>query len=192
MGVSMGGIYPTWDTVPLWCAAILVFFSLRLLLPEQRPWKRFLILLLLCVFWGPSLRTAFAVFAFAVLLRGWYAVAEGRIKPYVFGCVAALLCATAFLVAADQGMYALAALLVTFAAVAIDSRRTAQRRRQIFARVASRSCWLRCARGRDQFGIRPSFRFSFLARFLRASLGVSVGYTVSHGDGGEPFISSER
>ena len=85
MGVSMGGIYPTWDTVPLWCAVLFVFFTLRLLLPEQRPWKRFLLLLLLCIFWGPSLRTSFSVVAFAVFLRGWYAVAEGRMKAYAFG-----------------------------------------------------------------------------------------------------------
>lgn len=126
MGVSMGSIYPTWNTVPLWCAVLLAFFTLRLLLPEQRPWKRFLLLMLLCIFWGPSLRTAFATFAFAVFLRGWYAVAEGRTKPYVFGGIAALLCATAFLLAADQGTYAMLAVLVTFAAVAIDTRRRIQ------------------------------------------------------------------
>ena len=124
MGVSMGGIYPTWNTVPLWCAVLFGFLTLRLLLPEQRPWKRFLLLLLLCVFWGPSLRTAFAVLAFAVFLRGWYAVAEERVKAYAFGGVAALLCAIAFLVAADQGIYVVAALLITLAAVALDTRRT--------------------------------------------------------------------
>lgn len=85
LGVSMGGIYPTWNTVPWWCAVLFGFLTLRLLLPEQRPWKRFLLLLLLCVFWGPSLRTTFAVLAFAVFLRGWYAVAEGRVKAYAFG-----------------------------------------------------------------------------------------------------------
>jgi hypothetical protein len=126
MGVSTGAIYPTWDTVPLWCAILFVFFTLRLLLPEQPPWKRFLLLLLLCIFWGPSLRTTFALFAFAVFLRGWYAVAEGRSKPYVFGCVAALVCAIAFLLAADQGIYAMAALLVTLAAVAIETRNRMQ------------------------------------------------------------------
>ena len=71
---------------------------------------------------GPRSR----LLAFAVFLRGWYAVAEGRAKPYVFGGVAALLCATAFLVAADQGIYAMSALLVTLAAVAIDTRRRIQ------------------------------------------------------------------
>jgi hypothetical protein len=137
MGVSMGGIYPTWDTVPLWCAVLFGFLTLRLLLPEQRPWKRFLLLLLLCIFWGPSLRTTLATFAFAVFLRGWYAVAEGRAKPYPFGCVAALICATAFLVAADQGIYAMSALLVTLAAVAIDTRRTIQGVRRFSLAVLS-------------------------------------------------------
>ena len=122
----MGSIYPTWNTVPLWCAALLAFFTLRLLLPEQLPWKRFLLLLLLCIFWEPSLRTSFALLAFAVFLRGWYAVAEGRTRPYIFGCVAALICAIAFLVAADQGIYAMSALLVTLAAVAFDTRRRMQ------------------------------------------------------------------
>ena len=124
LGVSMGGIYPTWNTVPWWCAVLFGFLTLRLLLPEQRPWKRFLLLLLLCVFWGPSLRTTFAVLAFAVFLRGWYAVAEGRVKAYAFGGAAALLCVTAFLVAADQGFYVMAALCITLVAVAFDTRRT--------------------------------------------------------------------
>ena len=137
MGVSMGSIYPTWNTVPLWCAALLAFFTLRLLLPEQLPWKRFLLLLLLCIFWYPSLRTSFALLAFAVFLRGWYAVAEGRAKPYVFGCVAALTCAIAFLVAADQGIYAMSALLVTLAAVAFDTRHRMQGVRKFLLAVLS-------------------------------------------------------
>src|ERR1039457_3157679 len=137
MGVSMGGIYPTWNTVPLWCAVLFGFLTLRLLLPEQRPWKRFLLLLLLCIFWEPSLRTTFAMLAFAVFLRCWYAVAEGRVKAYAFGCVAALLCATAFLVAADQGIYVMSALLVTLAAVAIDTRRRMQGVRKFSLAVLS-------------------------------------------------------
>jgi hypothetical protein len=137
MGVSMGGIYPTWNTVPLWCAALFAFLTLRLLLPEQPPWKRFLLLLLLCVFWGPSLRTTFATLAFAVFLRGWYAVAEGHPRPYVFGCVAALICAAAFLVAADLGIYAMSALLVTLAAVAIDTRHRIQGFRRFLLAVLS-------------------------------------------------------
>jgi hypothetical protein len=124
MGISMGGVYATWDTVPLWCAVLFGFLTLRLLLPEQRAWKRFLLLLLLCVFWGPSLRTSFAVLAFAVFLRCWYAAGEGRARVYVFGGLAALLCVTAFLVAADQGVYVMAALFVTLAGVAFDTRRT--------------------------------------------------------------------
>jgi hypothetical protein len=140
MGVTMGAIYSTWDTVPLWCAVFFVFFTLQLLLPEQRPWKRFLLLLLLCVFWGPSLRTSFAVVAFAVFLRGWYAVAEGRMKAFAFGGLAALLCATAFLVAADQGMYVMAALLIACAAVAIDNRLTVGIERFLLAWLSTVVC----------------------------------------------------
>ena len=164
MGVSMGGIYPTWDTVPLWCAVLFVFFTLRLLLPEQHPWKRFLLLLLLCIFWGPSLRTSFSVIAFAAFLRGWYAVAEERMKAYAFGGAAALLCATAFLVAADQGMYVMAALLITFAAVAIDTRRTFGAGRFLLA-------WLSIVAGSAVLvvAINAIFAKSFDLRFWRDS-----------------------
>ena len=78
MGVSMGSIYPTWNTVPMWCAVLFAFFTLRLLLPEQPPWKRFLLLLLLCIFWGPSLRTSIR----ASRLRGLPArLVRGRRRP---------------------------------------------------------------------------------------------------------------
>ncbi|HVP00754.1 MAG TPA: hypothetical protein VMT15_21950 [Bryobacteraceae bacterium] len=126
MGVSMGGTYATWNTVPVWCALLFVFLTLRLVLPEQSPWKRCLLLLLLCIFWGPTLRTAFAVLAFAVFLRGWYIVGGGRAQAVAFGCVAALVCVVGFLVAADLGVYTMAALGLTFAAVAIDRRRASQ------------------------------------------------------------------
>jgi hypothetical protein len=120
--ISMGGIYATWDTLPLWCAVLFGFLALRLLLPQQPAWKRFVLLLILCMFWGPSLRTMFAVFVFAALLRGWYAVAEERVEDWIFGCLAAVLSATAFLIAADQGMYALAALLIAFVTIALEMR----------------------------------------------------------------------
>ena len=48
---------------------------------------------------------------------------------------AALLCATAFLVAADQGMYVMAALLIALVAVAIDNRRHARYPQEILACV---------------------------------------------------------
>jgi hypothetical protein len=121
MGLSVGGIYATWFTVPMWCAFLCVYLTLRLLLPEQPAWKRALLLLLLCIFWGPPLRTMLPLLLFAFFLRGWYAVIEGRARAYTFGSVSALLCVTAFLTASDTGVYALAAWLIATAAFAIET-----------------------------------------------------------------------
>ena len=123
MGVSIGAIYATWFTVPVWCAFAFVYLTLRLLLPEQPAWKRALLLLLILIFWEPSLRNAFPVLLFAVFLRGWYAVIEGRAKAYALGIVAGLLCVIAFLMASDTGVYSAAAWMVTTAAVVFEARR---------------------------------------------------------------------
>jgi hypothetical protein len=122
MGLSMGAIYATWDTVPAWCAFVFVYLVLRLLLPEQPAWKRALLLLLVIIFWEPSLRNAFPVLLFAIFLRGWYAVTEGHAKPYAFGIVAGLLCVIAFLIASDTGVYSTAAWVVATAAVLFEAR----------------------------------------------------------------------
>src|SRR5580704_9250195 len=81
-GLSFTAIYGSYNTLLLWCTFLFGYFALRLLLPEQPNWKRFLLLLLLCVFWAPwDGRTAFAIFLFALFLRGWYSVPQGRVKP---------------------------------------------------------------------------------------------------------------
>jgi len=125
MGLSMGAIYATWkNTSLLWFTLLLLYFTLRLLIPEQPAWKRFLLLLLLPVFWTPwDGRTVFAIFLFALFLRGWYAVREWRIKPTPLGCAAAFLCALAFLYSADTGVYAIAAWIITLLGVAWEGRR---------------------------------------------------------------------
>ena len=123
MGVSMGAIYATWFTVPVWCAFVFVYLTLRLLLPEQPAWKRALLLLLILIFWEPSLRNVFPVLLFAIFLRGWYEVIEGRAKAYAVGILAALLCVIAFLIASDTGVYSAAAWVVASAAVAFEARR---------------------------------------------------------------------
>src|SRR5271157_4545934 len=75
MGPSMGAIYATYSTLPLWCMFLLGYLTLRLLLPEQSAWKRFLLLLLLSVYWASwEGRTAFATFLLALFLRGSDAV----------------------------------------------------------------------------------------------------------------------
>ena len=124
MGLSMAAIYTTYRTPLLWCTFLFGYLTLRLLLPEQPPWKRFLLLLLLCFFWAPwDGRTAFDILLFALFLRGWYAVQQRRLNPVLLGCSAALLCATAFLYSADTGVYGIATLLVTFVGVAWEGWR---------------------------------------------------------------------
>ncbi len=87
MGLSMAAIYTTFRTPLLWCTFLFGYLALRLLLPEQPPWKRFLLLLLLCYFWAPwDGRTAFDILLFAVFLRGWYAVQQQRLNPVFLGC----------------------------------------------------------------------------------------------------------
>ncbi|MGA2902235.1 MAG: hypothetical protein ABSD98_00265 [Candidatus Korobacteraceae bacterium] len=123
MPLSFGALYATWNTVPLWCAVVFVSLTLRLLLPEQPPWKRFVLLLLLASFWETSLRSTFPVLLFAVFLRGWYAVKDARVRSLFAGVAGALLCAIAFLIAGDVGIYATAAWFICLAAIALETRR---------------------------------------------------------------------
>ena len=127
-GLSIGSIYASFRSFLLWPMYLLGFFTLRLLLPREAAWKRFLLLILLSVFWVPTdSRTAFAIFLFALFLQGWYAVREGKLQPAMFGCGAALACAVAFLYSADTGVFGIAALLLSLAGVAWEGRREAHR-----------------------------------------------------------------
>ncbi len=124
MGISMGTIYASCVTLPLWCTFLFGYLTLTLLIPEQPAWKRFVLLLLLCVFWATvEGRIAFAVFLFAVFIRGWYALQQRALSPVLLGCGAALLSATAFLYSTDTGIYALAGLALSCFGVAWDGRR---------------------------------------------------------------------
>src|SRR5271165_1838498 len=128
VGLSMGSVYSSYNTLLLWCSFLFGYATLRLLIPEQPAWKRFLLLILLSVFWAPwDGRTAFGIFLFALFLRGWYAVREGRLKPMVFGFGAELLTAVAFLYSADTGVYGVAAFLIALAGVVWEGRRETQR-----------------------------------------------------------------
>jgi hypothetical protein len=123
MPLSFGALYATWNTVPMWCAVVFAYLALRLLLPDQPPWKRFVLLLLLASFWEMSLRTTFPVLLFAIFLRNWYGTRDGRMRPIVTGVVGALLCAVAFLTAGDTGIYGTAAWFVCLVAIAVEMRR---------------------------------------------------------------------
>jgi hypothetical protein len=132
MGVSMGPLYATWVTVPAWCAFVFVYLTLRLLLPDQPAWKRALLLFLVLVFWEPGLRNAFPVLLFAVFLRGWYAVIDGRVRGYVLGIGAALLLVAALLVASDTGVYSTAAWGAATVAVLFEARGKKNIANQVF------------------------------------------------------------
>ena len=123
MPLSLGALYATWNSVPLWCAILFAYLALRLLLPEQPPWKRFVLLLLLASFWETSLRTTLPVLCFAVFLRNWYKLKDERAKAWSVGAVGAVLCAIAFLVAGDTGVYGMAAWWICAAGIALETRR---------------------------------------------------------------------
>ena len=123
MPLSFGGVYATWNTIPLWCAIVFAWLAIRLLLPEQAPWKRFVLVLLMSSFWELSLRTALPVLLFAVFLRGWYAVKDGRLGAVYAGVGGAVLCVIGFLVAGDTGIYATAAWVSCLVAFAFETRR---------------------------------------------------------------------
>jgi hypothetical protein len=128
VGLSLGSIHTSYNTLLLWCSFLFGYATLRLLIPEPPAWKRFLLLILLAVFWAPwDGRTAFGIFLFALFLRGWYAVREQRLNPMAFGCGAALVTAVAFLYSADTGVYGVAAFLIALAGVAWEGRRESQR-----------------------------------------------------------------
>src|ERR1019366_9033086 len=138
VGLSMGSIYTSYHTLLLWLTYLFGFLTLRLLLPEQPAWKRFLLLILLAIFWAPwDGRTAFDILLFALFLRGWYAVRDGRLQPAVLGCGAALLCAAAFLYSGDTGVFGVAALLISLAGVAWEGRRDPQKVRLYAFAVAA-------------------------------------------------------
>jgi hypothetical protein len=122
--LSMGAIYATCMLLPLWCTFLAGYITVVLLLPEQPAWRRFVLVMLLSVFWLPwEARTPFAILFFAVFLRGCYALLQGTVRPVVLGAGAPLLCATAFLYSADAGAYAVTALLFSLAAAAWEGRR---------------------------------------------------------------------
>lgn len=127
-GLSLGSIYTSYRTLLLWCAILFTCLALRLLLPEQPAWKRFLLVLLLGVFWTSwDGRTALGILLFALFLRGWYAVREQRLRPLPFACGSALLTAIAFWYSADTGVYSVAAWILGLGGVAWEGRRELQK-----------------------------------------------------------------
>ncbi len=125
LGTSMGTASATWNLLPLWCTFLAMYLALRLLMAEQPPWRRFLLLLLLAA-WAPmgaaDLRIFLGVLIFSLLLIGSYAVAEGRLRPWLAGLSAAIFSVLGFLYSADTGAYALMAWLACLAGVLWEYR----------------------------------------------------------------------
>ncbi len=127
-GLSLGSIYTSYRTLLLWCAILFSYLALRLLIPEQAAWKRFLLLILLGIFWTSwDGRTALGILLFALFLRGWYAVREERLSPLAFACGSAALIAVAFLYSADTGVYGIAAWFLGLVGVAWEGRHESRR-----------------------------------------------------------------
>jgi hypothetical protein len=170
---SMGAIYGTCTLLPLWCTFVSGYLTVVLLLPEQPAWKRFVLVLLLSVFWLPwEGRTPFAIFFFAVFLRGWYALRQQAVRPVLLGGGAALLCATAFLYSADSGAYAVTALLFSLAAVAWEGRRESHLLRScVSALLAFATLSLVLVIAVNTFAVQP---FDF--RFWKNSLAILASY----------------
>lgn len=126
MGLSTGYVYATWRTLPTCLMIVELWLILWLLLPDQPGWKRGALLLLLCVFWSPSLRMTTVILLFALFLLGGYAVAGRRMQIELAGLSASVLCAAAFLLSTDTGIYGVATLVIAVLALAVEFRRDRQ------------------------------------------------------------------
>ena len=137
-GLSLGSIYSSYRIMLLWCAVAFTWLALRLLLSEQPAWKRFLLTLLMGIFWTSwDGRTALGLLMFAAFLRGWYAVRESRVRPLPFACASALLIAIGFWYSADTGTYGVAAWLLAMCGVAWEHRRETQKLRMLLTGLAA-------------------------------------------------------
>jgi hypothetical protein len=123
VGISTGTILATATMLPTMLAVLAVFASIRLLLPTVSPWKRALFVALLL--WSPpGIRIAICLFAFVVFIRLADRVAVRAGGVVLPGIAAAVLCFACFLVSADAGLYAFAALLLSVAATAFVQRKS--------------------------------------------------------------------
>ena len=125
IGVSTGSILGTAAMLPGMITVFATFVSARLLLPNESPWRRSLLVVLALIFWAPlNIRSSVCILAFLLFLRMTEAVASRRSKVVLIGFLAAILCLASFLISADTGLYSAAALLLCIAATALARSRT--------------------------------------------------------------------
>ncbi len=170
IGVSLGSIFATWQTLPYLFIVLSGFLIARLLLPGVAAWRRALFLGLFVVYWSPpDLRTSYCLLAFAVFVRLVDAAVQRGGAVVLSAVVAALICVAEFLLSADSGIYALPALLLCiFAAAAVCHR-------------GRRAMWQFLLVAVLCFGIGVLAVNAWMAspldfRFWRSSLAIAEGY----------------
>src|SRR5271166_3250828 len=124
IGVSLGSIFATWQTLPSLLIVLSGFLLARLLLPGAAAWGQALFLLLFVVYWSPpDLRASYCLFAFVIFVRLVGAVVQRGGNVVLRGALAAFVCLLGFLVSVDTGLYTTTAfLLCIFAASTIRHR----------------------------------------------------------------------
>ena len=123
LGVSAGSVLATADTLPVYLVVLATFLTARLLLPESAAWRRGLLVLLAVVYWSPlDLRVSLCLLGFAIFVRLCDGASCRDAAVAVRGFLAAVVCATTFLISADTGLYAAAALLICIGATAVTKR----------------------------------------------------------------------
>jgi hypothetical protein len=141
IGLSTGAILATSNTLPYLALILATFCTVRLVLPSSTASRRALLLLLAVVFWSPpDFRAPLCLLAFAIFLRlvapsSRSAVAgtsrstlattttDSMLAITFRAILAAATCLTAFLLSADIGIYAVAALLLCLIATALPPGR---------------------------------------------------------------------
>ncbi len=166
VGVSAGSVYATWYTLPSYLAFLATFLTARLLLPEAAAWRRALLVLLAIVCWSQDLRAALCLLAFALFVRLTDDAVHNGVASR--GFAAAVVCATAFLISADTGIYCVAALFFCVAATAAAEHAWRQMLALLLAAVASS--------GLLALAINAALFSPLNFRFWKSSVAIAAGY----------------
>ncbi len=166
IGVSAGSVYATGYTLPLYLAILATFLTARLLLPEAAGWRRALLVLLAMVFWSEDLRAALCLLAFVLFVRLTDEAVHNGVAGR--GFAAAVVCATAFLISADTGIYCVAVFLFCIAATAAAEHAWRQMSALLLAAVASS--------GLLALAINATLFSPLNFRFWKSSLAIAAGY----------------
>lgn len=169
IGISAGTVYATWYTLPLYLIVLATFLTARLLLPEAQAWRRALLVLLAVVYWSPlDLRVSLCLLAFAIFVRLTDAAASPGAPVVPRAWAAALLCAVAFLISADTGLYNVVALVFCLAATAVGERRGREMTKFSVAAAAGFAVLV--------LAINAVMFSPFDFRFWRSSFAIANGY----------------